>query len=215
MNITLQNVKDFHTAFNHPIGDFIQFGINPDLKKLRHSLIAEEYKELADAEADNDVVETADAICDLKYVNNGAIIVHGLHPYWDEMKINNAARIAEEPDFKIDDYLNTNDSTVIIDVLLKVDQFIDRKIEEHGLTEAFPELFAEVQASNMSKLCVDEVEAEASVEKYKQDGVETEYIPYLGKFVILRSSDKKALKNINWSEPNLKPILVKYGLIKP
>ena len=213
MNITLQNVKDFHTAFNHPIGDFIQFDIDPKIKSLRHGLIAEEYKELADAEADNDIVETADAICDLRYVNNGAVILHGLHPHWDEMVKNNASRIAGEPEFKIDDYLESDDSTVIIDVLLKVENFVEDKIKEHGLTEAFPELFAEVQASNMSKLCVDEVEAEASVEKYKQDGVETEYIPCLGKFVILRSSDKKAMKNINWSEPNLKPILEKYGLM--
>lgn len=213
MNKTLTDVLDFQKAFSHPIGEEIIFEIDPRQKELRHELLSEEYKELADAESDNDIVEIADALCDLRYVNNGAVIVHGLHKIWDELVQYNKGIVDLSPNFKLDDYLTSDDGVVITAVLLRVENFIENKIKEHNLTEAFADLFAEVQRSNMSKLCVDEAEAEATILKYKHDGVPTEFIPSLGKFVVLRSSDKKALKNINWSEPDLKSILFRYGLV--
>jgi len=74
---SLQQVAEFHKTFKHPILE--QPGI-PEAKRcaLRVSLIAEELKELEEAIADNDLVEVADALCDIQYVLSGAVLEFGL-----------------------------------------------------------------------------------------------------------------------------------------
>jgi predicted HAD superfamily Cof-like phosphohydrolase len=73
----LNQVAEFHRTFHHPIQ---LEPIIPSEKrcKLRVSLIAEELKELEEAIADNDLVEIADALCDIQYVLSGAILEFGL-----------------------------------------------------------------------------------------------------------------------------------------
>src|ERR1700761_3755106 len=107
----LNQVAEFHTTFKHPILE------NPGIPSkercaLRVSLLAEEVKELQEAINDNDLVEIADALCDIQYVLAGAIL-------------------------------------------------------EFGLGEKFKELFDEVHRSNMSKACKTELEANLTIEHYK------------------------------------------------
>lgn len=73
----LNQVADFHRTFQHPI--------LPDPKipgkercELRVSLIAEELDELREAIKNNDLVEVADALCDIQYVLSGAVLEFGL-----------------------------------------------------------------------------------------------------------------------------------------
>jgi len=68
---------EFHKTFKHPI---LEEPTIPDAKRcaLRVSLIAEELKELEEAIADNDMVEIADALCDIQYVLSGAVLEFGL-----------------------------------------------------------------------------------------------------------------------------------------
>ncbi|RYF96331.1 MAG: hypothetical protein EOO00_03000 [Chitinophagaceae bacterium] len=75
--ITLTSVADFHRTFKHPI---IEEPAIPSKKRseLRVSLIAEELKELQEAIENNDIVEVADALCDIQYVLSGAILEFGL-----------------------------------------------------------------------------------------------------------------------------------------
>ncbi len=73
----LNSVADFHTTFKHPILPEPSIP-SPDRCALRVSLIAEELKELEEAIADNDLVEVADALCDIQYVLSGAILEFGL-----------------------------------------------------------------------------------------------------------------------------------------
>src|SRR4051812_44197852 len=73
----LNNVAEFHKTFNHPILP------NPTIPseqrcKLRVSLIAEELKELEEAIQNKDIVEVADALCDIQYVLAGAVLEFGL-----------------------------------------------------------------------------------------------------------------------------------------
>lgn len=73
----LNQVADFHRTFKHPIVS------NPaipseDRCKLRVALIAEELKELEVAILEKDIVEVADALCDIQYVLSGAILEFGL-----------------------------------------------------------------------------------------------------------------------------------------
>ncbi len=73
----LNQVAEFHKTFKHPILDTPTI---PSEKRceLRVSLIAEELKELQEAIADNDMVEIADALCDIQYVLSGAVLEFGL-----------------------------------------------------------------------------------------------------------------------------------------
>ncbi|HSY61808.1 MAG TPA: nucleoside triphosphate pyrophosphohydrolase family protein [Cytophaga sp.] len=73
----LNQVAEFHRTFKHPILDKPTI---PAIEraKLRVSLLAEELKELEEAIAQNDIVEVADALCDLQYVLAGAVLEFGL-----------------------------------------------------------------------------------------------------------------------------------------
>ena len=73
----LNQVAEFHRTFKHPILNTP--GI-PTKKRcdLRVSLLLEEMKELQEAINENDLVEVADALCDIQYVLAGAILEFGL-----------------------------------------------------------------------------------------------------------------------------------------
>lgn len=73
----LKEVKEFHEGFDHPILPEPQI---PNAKRcaLRIELLREELKELQEAIDKNDVVEVADAFCDLQYVLSGAILEFGM-----------------------------------------------------------------------------------------------------------------------------------------
>lgn len=73
----LTQVAEFHQTFKHPI--VAQAGIPSKLRsQLRVDLIAEELKELQEAIDKDDLVEVADALCDLQYVLAGAVLEFGL-----------------------------------------------------------------------------------------------------------------------------------------
>ena len=74
---SLNQVSDFHRTFKAPILDSPQIP-SADRCKLRVSLIAEELKELQEAIDNNDLVEVADALCDIQYVLSGAVLEFGL-----------------------------------------------------------------------------------------------------------------------------------------
>jgi len=73
----LNQVAEFHTTFKHPIQKEPMIPAE-DRCKLRVALLAEELKELEIAIRDKDIVEVADALCDLQYVLSGAILEFGL-----------------------------------------------------------------------------------------------------------------------------------------
>lgn len=148
----LNLVSEFHRTFKHPILPSPSVP-SEDRCKLRVALIAEELKELEEAIREKDIVEIADALCDIQYVLSGAIL-------------------------------------------------------EFGLGEKFNALFEEVQRSNMSKACVSENEARATVEYYrKKDGTECYYKKEGGKWLVYRQSDNKTIKSINYSPANLQSML--------
>lgn len=73
----LSQVAEFHHTFKHPI---IEQATIPSKTRsqLRIDLIAEELKELQEAVDNHDIVEVADALCDLQYVLAGAVLEFGL-----------------------------------------------------------------------------------------------------------------------------------------
>ena len=74
---SLSSVALFHETFKHPI--LPQPTIPSETRcALRVSLLSEELKELEEAIENKDLVEIADALCDLQYVLSGAILEFGL-----------------------------------------------------------------------------------------------------------------------------------------
>ena len=150
----LNQVAEFHRTFGHPI---LPIPTIPSKERcaLRVALIREELHELEAAIQDNDIVEIADALCDIQYVLSGAVL-------------------------------------------------------EFGLGDKFRELFDEVQRSNMSKRCISEDEARATVHHYKTaKEVDAYYKEQDGHFQVYRTADNKTLKSINYSPADLKSILGK------
>ena len=74
---SLNQVAEFHKTFNAPILDQPTIP-NAERCNLRVSLLQEELNELKEAIADNDLVEIADALCDLQYFLSGAVLEFGL-----------------------------------------------------------------------------------------------------------------------------------------
>ena len=73
----LNQVAEFHKTFKHPILEQATLP-SKERSQLRIDLIAEELKELQEAVNDNNMVEVADALCDLQYVLAGAVLEFGL-----------------------------------------------------------------------------------------------------------------------------------------
>lgn len=100
------------------------------------------------------------------------------------------------------------DIVEVADALSDIQYVLAGAILEFGLGEKFSALFEEVQRSNMSKACVSEDEAKATVEHYKKkDGTECYYKEEGGKWLVYRTSDNKTIKSINYSPANLHGIL--------
>jgi predicted HAD superfamily Cof-like phosphohydrolase len=94
----LNQVAEFHTTFRHPI---LPSPAIPDETrcKLRVALIAEELKELEVAILEKDIVEVADALCDIQYVLSGAILEFGLgnkfKDLFDEVQRSNMSKACQ------------------------------------------------------------------------------------------------------------------------
>ncbi len=98
---TLNAVAEFHKTFQHPIKP--EPGIpSADRCRLRISLLQEELKELEAAVADHDIVEVADALCDIQYVLSGAILEFGLgnrfKELFDEVQRSNMSKACDTPE---------------------------------------------------------------------------------------------------------------------
>ncbi len=80
----LQHVAAFHRTFKHPV---VSRPAIPaaDRCNLRVNLLQEELNELKAAIEDGDMIEIADALCDLQYVLSGAILEFGLGEYFSDL----------------------------------------------------------------------------------------------------------------------------------
>ena len=81
----------------------------------------------------------------------------------------------------------------------------------HGLKDKIWDAYQEVQRSNLSKACSSEEEAKQTVEqRSKEQGEPCHYERIGGRYIVYRSSDKKVMKSINYSKPNLKQFFPTY-----
>lgn len=75
----------------------------------------------------------------------------------------------------------------------------------HGLKDKLWDAYQEVQASNMSKACNNEEEAQQTVERRSAEQNEPCHYEKVGDYyIVYRSRDRKVMKNINYFRPDLK-----------
>jgi hypothetical protein len=100
----------------------------------------------------------------------------------------------------------TNDIVEVLDALCDIAYVsIGNGAMLHGLKDKLWPAYQEVQASNMSKACVNEEEAQATVKlRSKEQGEPCHYEKVGDYFIVYRSRDRKVMKNINYFRPNLK-----------
>jgi predicted HAD superfamily Cof-like phosphohydrolase len=152
MSKYLNQVAQFHNTFKHPVLSTPQLA-PADRAKLRVSLLQEELDELQEAIDKGDLVEVADALCDLQYVLSGTVL-------------------------------------------------------EFGMKNLFNTMFDEVHRSNMSKACKSYDVAIATQSYYAEKGTEAYHEEQAdGTYLVLRKSDNKTLKSINYSPADLASFL--------
>ena len=74
----------------------------------------------------------------------------------------------------------------------------------HGLKDKIWPAYMEVQASNLSKACSTQEEAQATVDlRSKEQGEACHYEQVGDKYVVYRTRDRKVMKSINYFRPDL------------
>jgi hypothetical protein len=78
----------------------------------------------------------------------------------------------------------------------------------HGLKDKVWPAYQEVQASNLSKACISEEEAQETVRVRSAEQEEPCHYEQIGKyFIVYRTRDRKVMKNINYFRPDLTQFL--------
>lgn len=95
----LNQVAAFHRTFKHPVEPRPVIPAK-DRCHLRVALLEEELKELKKAIEDQNLVEIADALCDLQYVLSGAVLEFGLGEkfpaLFDEVQRSNMSKTCKD-----------------------------------------------------------------------------------------------------------------------
>jgi len=201
----------------------------PELVKLRVSLIKEESQELVDATNNHDFVEMIDALADLLYVTYGACSSFGINASKAYVIYNVKYELMQNITI-----LNPNlVSLVLSDILTNVEDlsrsitnniFLDiqkalfailrstyKACQSFGIDSY--EAFGLVHESNMTKFCISEQEARNTVASYKNDSrydTPTYRLAENGKYVVFNQSTGKILKSINYKPVSFESILAKH-----
>ncbi len=173
-------VKDFMTTMCQLPEDGSVPEVNKDIVALRLELILEEYIELTEALLSKDNIDAQVLIALLRESSHAISLL--------------------------------KEESIDIDKVEVADALADIEYVNSGAAHAFgidlDKCFEEVHRSNMTKACSSEEEANKTIAKYATKGVEAYSLEVSsGKRLVLRASDNKVLKSINYSEANLAPIV--------
>lgn len=227
-------VGEFHDVFGHPSRKTKYVDCFDDKKLLdfRMSLIYEEFDEFRDAYQKKDMVEMADALCDMLYVTFGMAHVLGIN-FDDHAYKLNARTIVHcdefYPDLKLLDHNNPAVDAFIQRRLFNINKCLDeltKSIDNRNfdkLSDLLVELseetyalgydlefdmdsmFREVHRSNMTKVCDNLEDANKSVDFYVQEGryKKPSFRMKNNYYVIYDAETSKILKNYKWETPNI------------
>jgi predicted HAD superfamily Cof-like phosphohydrolase len=214
------NILEFNEAFEVETHKGDNFFDDEALVKFRMALITEEVQELKDALAADNLPEIIDALSDILFVTYGALAA-----------FNMGNRIEIDLDYKVlkQKYARLNISdiedsyTFLVEAIEQQDKnavgthlenlimYCYEALIHLGIHPA--ESFEIVHRSNMSKLCVSEEEAIATIKSYENDS-RYDTPTYReskskGKWIIFNESTKKVLKSINYTAADFSSLLFK------
>jgi hypothetical protein len=113
--------------------------------------------------------------------------------------------IQEELD-ELKEAVENNDIVEVLDALCDIAYVgLGNGVMAFGLKDKILPAYAEVQASNLSKVCTTEEEAKqtANVRSFQQ-GEPCHYEKVGDKYIVYRTSDNKVMKSLNYFRPDLK-----------
>lgn len=188
-----KKVEEFQRASGQPVSDTPR-ELTKEEYDFRDNLLREEIRELQYAIVDNNRVEILDALCDIKYVNDGTANMMGIEQsdiylqdqYYDDINVHRNYFVAKLSDIEISkvDYINET----VYCLAFKFGFFL----------ENFKTALDRVHESNMSKFCNDIKTAERTREFYANQGIDTYIEPKEKKFVVYRQGDGKVLKSVEY-----------------
>jgi hypothetical protein len=113
--------------------------------------------------------------------------------------------IQEELD-ELKEAVENNDIVGVFDAILDITYVgLGNGALVFGLKDKILDGYAEVQASNMSKICNTLEEAEETVKvRSEQQGCPCHHVQLGDKYVVYRSHDMKIMKSVNYFAPDLK-----------
>lgn len=230
-------VREFHEYFGHPIRTEIyqqMFEEEDKTIETRCSFIREEYDEFIEAQEANDVVEMADALCDLAYFVYGSFLCFGiefntelLSEFYDKYDKYNINNVDNNINININKEINKNMESIEQNITLLEELDEPYNVALHRLEDGLKlildltyktgylmgfdmnVLFDEVHKSNMTKLCITEEDAIMTVEKYKEKGdYDSPCYRYKDPYyVVYNESTGKILKSYKWETPQLESLI--------
>lgn len=188
-----EKVKEFQIACGQAVG--LTRGLTEEEFNFREELLKEEISELKEAIKQNDKVEIMDALCDIKYVNDGYANMIGRpqHDFHYEIYYKDVPML-----LNIEDILSKLESSSVVDTLF-INSYVYDLSYLHGFSlENFKTALDRVHESNMSKFCESQEVAIETQKFYKKKGIDT-YTKEVGsKVVVYREADGKVLKSVNY-----------------
>lgn len=200
-----EKVKEFQLASGQPVSDEPR-ELTKEEYDFRDNLLREEIRELREAIIDNNRVEILDALCDIKYVNDGTANMMGYKQYdeaymdYRDINVNDSLESLmsafEYDGGDFDEYIDdVNHSCIVLTKIFNIP------------LENFKEALNRVHLSNMSKFCYNQFEIDATIEYYKNKGIEVSPVLREKKTVIYRAEDGKVLKNVNYVPVKLEDLV--------
>lgn len=196
-------VREFHEVFDHPVRTELYEAIHDENEKLilsRISFLREEHDEFMEAYDNCDMVEMADALCDLIYFGHGTGLCFG-------MDLDSKLRRTDQNNKPSDCTITPSDMSTDVDpqmlekhgdeILTRlslishmIDEFermcyrCDLTMAEYNLVDLIQltyelgyymrfdmdRMFREVHRSNMTKVCKTEADAQESLRQYQESG---------------------------------------------
>lgn len=109
---------------------------------------------------------------------------------------------------ELEEAVADNDIVEVLDAILDITYVcLGNGAMSFGLKNKIMDGYAEVQRSNLSKICKNVEEAEETVIIRSEQQKEPCHYEQIGDgYVVYRTRDHKVMKNVNWSEPNLRSL---------
>jgi hypothetical protein len=209
----------------------IKFKVMTKLEKKQKELIDLLYSQVVDLSMMSKIELGDDVIQEIRKLNYEVIEIKDNYvPFVSEVETFNATMgkpnnyepiIPEEKEWmfvynfileELEEYKHaceTNDIVEVLDALCDIAYVsIGNGAMLHGLKDKLWPAYQEVQASNMSKACISEEEAQETIRVRSAEQKEPCHYEKVGEYyIVYRTRDKKVMKNINYFRPDLKQFL--------